>query len=675
MSASVPSVTVVHETGTRLRLRFAHGDQVAAARVAVELLTGVKSARASRASRSLAVSFDGRRRTRQSILKVVESLPAAPRAVKLPRRQDESLPIEVPLLAAALTPLLPPNARPVAALALVGVKSWNAWRRGEDITAAALDSVALVSTALTGHALTATTSLLMGAVAERRRNALLRESDRLLAGLAMAPDDSARVLRSGKPTRLALDAIEVGDRVRIDAGQAVPVDGIVVDGQGEVIALAQDDAGTLTAAYGARLAAGTRVLEGTLTLRAERRAAQSRVARLRDHVRHLLQTRDAPGALTPDLERLVAVPVTAAGLVLALTGDAARTAAMLQADPQLGIALAQPVAREAAVYATARSGLLLGGLEALDRLASATTMAFEDVGVIGQPYWHVVRIDCHRPGVDEGQMLAWLTRLAGHADAALASAGFPDEQVARWREHGALLRQGGRLLHVAGARQIAHTWDITMSEPDRRSLVRRLGVVENGVLLATVHMGCRLHDGVAERFAQLRALGVKRIAIFTEDPTSQPAAALSELGADAVISRDRALQERWLAEATERGERVALVHTGLRDLLPPGGLSLCPVDADAGAHGVLLGEPLASLVAARATARSIRRQLRLQTAGAVTLNAALMVGAAMRWLPPIATAMLKHGASLLLLRQGSRLARVRREAPRVSSHSREAETV
>ena len=45
-------------------------------------------------------------------------------------------------------------------------------------------------------------------------------------------------------------------------------------------------------------------------------------------------------------------------------------------------ALAQPVAREAALYATARSGALLSGLESLDRLATATSFAFEDVGVL-----------------------------------------------------------------------------------------------------------------------------------------------------------------------------------------------------------------------------------------------------------------------------------------------------
>jgi Cu2+-exporting ATPase len=654
---------IVHETATRLRLRFARGDQALAARAAVDMLAGVGATRASRAARSLVVAYDGRQRTRAAVLALMRGLPARADRAALPARRDESLPIELPLLAAALTPLLPPAARPAAALGLVAGKAWRAWQRGDDVTAAALDSVALVSTALTGHPLTATTSLLMGSLAERRRNALLQRTDRLLTELASAPASSVTVQREGQPRPMAIDDIEAGDCMWLAPGQTVPADGIVIEGSGEVIALPHDHAAPEAAGTGTRLAAGTRILGGTLRLRAERRAAESRVARLRDHVRHLLRTRDAPGALTPDLERLVAVPLTAAGLVLAMTGDTARTAAMLQADPQIGISLAQPVAREAAVYATARSGLLLGGLEPLDRLASATAIAFEDVGVLAAPYWQIERVQPLRADLKAPQVLAWLARLAGHGDASLIGAGLPDSLVVRWREHGALLRDGSTLLHVAGARQIEQTWSLRMPEPDRRGLVRRLGVVAAGELIAVVHLSCALRPGVAEHLAQLRALGVRRIAIFTEDATAQPALALTALGADAVVSRDRAAQERWLAQAIEQGERVALVHTGLRDLLPAGGLSVCPVDAEAGAHGVLLGDPLASLVAARATARLIRTRLRRQTAGAVSLNAALMVAAAMRWLTPIATAMVKHGTSVALLQQASRLAQLRGSAP------------
>jgi hypothetical protein len=155
----------------------------------------------------------------------------------------------------------------------------------------------------------------------------------------------------------------------------------------------------------------------------------------------------------------------------------------------------------------------------------------------------------------------------------------------------------------------------------------------------------------------LRALGVQRIAVFTEDPAAAPAAALTQLGADIVVSSDRAAQERWLDEATDRGERVALVHTGLRDILPPGGLSLCPVDTEAGAHGVLLGDPLAALVTARAEATRLRRALRWQFGASVTANSVLMVLAAVQAASPLAISVLRHGFALLLLQQSARLAK------------------
>jgi cation transport ATPase len=378
-------------------------------------------------------------------------------------------------------------------------------------------------------------------------------------------------------------------------------------------------------------------------------------------VRHALRTRDAPGPLTPDLERLLAVPITAAGLVLAMTGDTARAASMLHADPQHGIALAQPVAREAALYATARHGMLLSGLDGLERLATATAVAFEDVGVLAEPYWFVERVIESAAGVDASRARRWLAQLTQPLVAdgeLLTEAGLPDEQVSALREFGAVLRDRGRTLHVGGAALLARTWGVRIAEPDRRSLVRRLGIVDDGRLLAVVHLGCRLRPGVARRFAELRALGVRRIAVFTEDPAAQPAQALRRLGADALVSADRLAQERWLEEAAQQGERVALVHAGLRDLLPPGGLSLCPVDAEAGAHGVLLGEPLRSLVTARRAARALRTSLRRRFGASVALNSALMIAAAMRWAPPIATAAIKHGFALLLLEQSVRLARI-----------------
>jgi len=670
---------IVHETATRIRFRLAPGSDTAQTRVGLEMLRGVRSVRISPAAHSVTLTYDGRQATRRAIVELTTTLAHRGAGVELPRRGDETLPLEAPLLAASLAPLLPPPARSALALGLLAGKAFTAWKKDADITAAALDSVALATTALTGHPLTATTSLLMGAVAERRRNVMLRETDQLLAHLAPTPGPSYEIERGSRSMTIGAGDLQAGDLAWLGSGATIPADGIVLEGEAETSAPLLAESACCRVQRGARLRSGVRVLTGRVLLRVERQPKRSRSARLRDHVRHVLRTRDAPGPLTPDLERLVALPMTAAGLVLALTGDTARTAAMLQADPQTGISLAQPVAREAALYATARHGALLSGLESLDRLATATTFAFEDVGVLAEPYWFVERVIPQAPEFAEANARRWLSKLAGHSDDGLLEAGLPDEQVAAWREHGALLRAEGRVLHIGGAVLVAQTWGLPLPEPDRRSLVRRLGIVEDGRLLATVHLACRLRPEVSAQLAELRALGVRRIAVFTEDPTAQPALALTQIGADVVVSQDRQTQERWLDSAVEHGERVALVHTGLRDLLPPGGLSLCPVDSEAGAHGVLLGEPLPSLLAARQAAIAVRRALRRQFGRAVTLNAGLMIAAAMRWMPPIAIASIKHGLAFILLEESARLARldvnVRSFARSKRSVQREPETV
>lgn len=671
------SATLLHETPTRLRLRLPTLAQLRRARVALDFLPGVRALRSAEAARSLTVQYDGRSATRRAILAAAsQPAPATAPARRIhrhvpddrPRRRPPALPLGAPLAAAALTPLLPPAARPAAALALVAAKAWADLRSGQDASATALDTLSLASTALTGHPLTATTSMLLGAAAESRRNALLAETDDLLAQLAPPSAPAYTVRRGARPLALAPDALLPGDRLDLGAGDVLPADALVLAGSAQAAPSPAGDPGVLAA--GLRVHAGTRLQSGRLQLQVERPAAESRAARLREHVRHLLRTRDAPGPLTPDLERLLALPVTAAGLVLALTGDAARTASMLQADPQLGIALAQPVAREAALYATARSGALLASLAHLERLATATTVAFEDVGVLAASTWHLERVDGADSDdrIDAAQAARWLARLAGwpagaaDSDGDLAAqAGFADAQVAAWRAHGALLRDGSRVLHIAGAAVIARTWDIALAEPDRRGLVRRLGVVENGRLRATLHLGCRLQPGVAQHFSALRRLGMQRIAVFTDDTGAQPAALLGALGADAVVGDSRAAQARWLEAAVERGERVLLVHAGLREVLPAGGLSLCPVDAAAGADGVLLGAPLPSLLASIEVARAVRRALRMQFGRSVALNAGLMVAAALRWLPPIATAALKHASVFLLLRQATQLTRLRAE--------------
>src|SRR5207237_9700317 len=72
------------------------------------------------------------------------------------------------------------------------------------------------------------TLILLGQVLELR--ARRRTGDAIRALLALAPTTARRVRDDGSEEDVALDAVAVGDRVRVRPGEKVPVDGVVVSG-------------------------------------------------------------------------------------------------------------------------------------------------------------------------------------------------------------------------------------------------------------------------------------------------------------------------------------------------------------------------------------------------------------------------------------------------------------
>ena len=548
---------VVHEAGRRLRLRFAPGVDAIDLRLRVDQMEGVESVRMNKAARSLVVRYDGRANTRNALLAETARESNGAGTASATRRVTPRLSLPKSLVGAALAAALPQPGRSAAALALVAGKTAVALRAGSEASMVALDAISLATTTLTGHPLTAATSVVLSTVAQHWRDSVLSDTDLLLAHLVPEEDSGYTVARYGRRREMAAAEIAAGDLVRLQRGQVVPVDGIVEDGFDT----------------NARLYAGDRV-NRSMQLRAERDAAHSRSARLRAHIRHALLARDPPGPL-PAMEGVLALPVAAASLVLALTKDTGRTASMIQLNPHYAFALAYLVARDAALYAAARHGALMSGLDSIERLAIGQTFAFQDVGVLTDPYWHVGRIDV-TAGVDAQDVRLWLAQLVGSDDVARLEAGVADSVVDGWLDHGAVLAHPDGALHVAGSAVLERTWKLPRTQADRRSLSRWIGIVRNGQLLARVQLESRLRATIKQHFDALRALGAQRIAVFTENPYEASAAQLHELGADAVVAGDRAQQAAWLASEVQNGRPVVLVHTSMRDVLPPGGLSLCP---------------------------------------------------------------------------------------------------
>jgi len=676
--------TILHETKTRLRVAAPPGADLGALQAGLAAARGVQAVRVNAALRCVVVQHDGQAPTRAAVLRRLAE-PAAP----APRRRgvhSNGRRVDVswaPSALAASVPLLPHAWRGGAALGAVAARlATRPERLRTDAPAALLDAASLASLAVNGQSVAVSASLLLREFSEHLSGRLVRQADQLLDRLV--PTEAHRYSALRDPAEDSawswwpLRALRAGDRVRLFPGDVVPVDGCIVDGSGTLAPAAHHDA-THDVAPGDHVAAGERVQQGTFELRAEADAASSRLARMRAHVQHAIGARDPAGRLSPALDRLLALPLTAAALVLGLTGDTARAAAMLQADPQQGLDLAVPLAREAALYALARQGLLASGLEAVERLAAARILVLQDTGVLSTGRWTVESVYTEAGG-DANRVRRWLAALADTPLEVLAEASFPDLLVRQWVRHGALLNEDGQELHLASRARLLRIWGLALPEPNESQtaqgpLRRELAVVTGGRVIARVVLSSPLRPAALECLKRLSLLGFERIAVFVEGDGSgrfdAPAALPAGGRRQAVrVPDDRATRSDWLADAVSDGKPLVMVHSVLRDLLPPGSLSLTPMDAEAGSHGVLLGDPLLSLVVARETAVRVQRRLRLHQSASAAANAALMTASALRWMPPIGTAIAHHGFALLLLLDSLRIESLGAEPARLSSLQR-----
>jgi len=114
--------------------------------------------------------------------------------------------------------------------------------------------------------------VLLGQVLELRARA--RTGSAIRALLDLAPKQARRIGADGTEADVPLESVAVGDRLRLRPGEKVPVDGVVLEGQGLVDeSMVTGESVPIAKGPGDKLIGGTLNGTGTLIMRAERSAA------------------------------------------------------------------------------------------------------------------------------------------------------------------------------------------------------------------------------------------------------------------------------------------------------------------------------------------------------------------------------------------------------------------
>ncbi|MET4078690.1 heavy metal translocating P-type ATPase [Janibacter sp. UYMM211] len=241
-----------------------------------------------------------------------------------------------------------------------------------------------------------TTLVLLGQVLELR--AREQTSGAIKALLNLSPK-TARRITDGVDEEIPLEQVQVADLLRVRPGEAVPVDGTVIDGRSSVDeSLVTGESMPVTKSGGDTLIGGTINGSGGLVMRAERVGTETMLARIVTMVADAQRSR-APIQRTADKVSAVFVPVVIAIAVIAFAAWA-----LAGPDPKLAhalivsvavliiacpcaLGLATPMSIMVGVGRGAGLGVLIKNAEALERMEKVDTLVVDKTGTLteGRP--------------------------------------------------------------------------------------------------------------------------------------------------------------------------------------------------------------------------------------------------------------------------------------------------
>ncbi len=242
-----------------------------------------------------------------------------------------------------------------------------------------------------------TVLVLLGQVLELRAREATGGALRAL--LNLAPKTALRV-RSGEDDEIvAIALVAVGDTLRVRPGDAIPVDGVVLEGVSAVDeSLVTGESLPVAKAAGARLIGGTVNGNGALIMRAEAVGEATMLARIAAMVSEAQRSR-APIQRLADQVAGWFVPAVLGASVMAFIGWAifgpapalaygliAAVSVLIIACP-CALGLATPMSIAVGVGEGARAGILVRSAEALERMEKVDTLVVDKTGTLtaGKP--------------------------------------------------------------------------------------------------------------------------------------------------------------------------------------------------------------------------------------------------------------------------------------------------
>jgi Cu+-exporting ATPase len=532
-------------------------------------------------------------------------------------------------------------------------------------------------------AVAVTLLVLLGQLLEQRARRQTGNAIRKLIGLT--PKSARVVMPDGREEDVAIELIQIGDRLRVRPGEKVPVDGTVIEGRSAIDeSLLTGESIPVEKEPGAEVSAGTVNGTGSLVIEAERVGEETLLAGIVRLVAAAQRSR-APIQNVVDQVAGFFVPAVIAVSVVTFLGwalfgsEPARLAhGLLNAVAVLIIAcpcalgLATPLAVMVGVGRGAESGVLVRDAAALESLAQADTLVLDKTGTLTEGKPAVVTIS-PEPPFDESELLRLAASAERGSEHPLAAAvvraaeGLHLRLSAQTDFHstpgqGIQATVDGKVVKI-GAAEFVSTPEAT-GESERAAGRTVLFVAIGGWFAGWISVEDPIRATTPDALNQLRADGLRLIMLTGDNETTAKAIA-KRIGIEEVFA---GIRPDGKAEVVKRlraeGRRVAFAGDGVNDapalVCAEIGIAMgSGADVAIDSAGIILAKPdLRGVVRARRLSVAVRASIRQNLALAMVYNLLCVPLAAIGLINPIWAGAAMSFSSLSVVANSLRLRRI-----------------
>nr|QZD57975.1 heavy metal translocating P-type ATPase [Glycomyces sp. TRM65418] len=420
----------------------------------------------------------------------------------------------------------------------------------------------------------------------------------LAALAALLPDEAERVTGDGSTETVRASDLAVGDVVLVRSGSRVPADGEITEGEAEMDeSMITGESRPVPKGAGERVVAGTVATDSAIRVRIDAVGDDTALAGIQRLVAQAQESRGRGQVLADRFAALLfyvamgaaAITFAAWSLLGDVTAGVVRTVTVLVIACPHALGLAIPLVISITTAVSAKAGILIKDRLAIERMRTVDAVLFDKTGTLTKGE-HTVAGIAGTEGVDGDEVLHVAAAVESDSEHPLARAivahhGHAHGEGARASDFRSRTGKGveatvdGRRYAVGGPALLR---ELDVEAPGELSdeigawsgrgatVLYLIALGDEATVLGAIALEDEVRPEAKRAIADLRALGVAKIAMITGDARAVAEAVAADLGF--VEGRDEVFAEvlpadkdQAVAELQRRGLRVAMVGDGVND--------------------------------------------------------------------------------------------------------------